>query len=82
MTRLTDLLIGNEEAEILKLSFRGGGVDVNKDFQDLTINDLSRISFVLIRSKYPHGTCPACILSAEVITILTDRAIRNKMDLF
>lgn len=56
-------------------------IDLNKNFKELTIQDLFNISLELIRTEYPFKM-PSCILSAEAINILTQRAKDKNIGLF
>lgn len=55
---------------------------VNKEFQNLTVKDLSNISVVIISSAN-KGRVKNCVLPAEALRILTERAFeRNINDLY
>lgn len=72
MKKLSELLTDIEKEKIKTSAYHRGIIDVNKNMVDLTINELSNISIILIETEY-GDKMPECILSAEAIKILTKR---------
>lgn len=79
MPKLRELLNENEIVFINKNQYVV--VDLDKDFNNITIQELSNIALLLIGSKYGNHIVPKYVLSAEAINILTDRAIERNISL-
>lgn len=72
MTNLSSLLKPSECSEIKR---NHSEAILDKHITDLTIQDLSHISLILIRGEYSDKKLPNCFLSAAAIEILFSRAI-------
>ena len=78
MAKLFELLTENE---IKKLKNYGACIETGTDIKEMTVEQLSNIAFILIETEY-NGKVPECVLSAEAITILTNRAIERSFGIF
>ena len=47
----------------------------------MTIQQLNDIAFIIIESEY-EGKVSGCVLSSEVINILTKRATKKRLSIF
>lgn len=74
--KLSELLTDEEKEKIKSSPYHKAIIDINKNMEDLTVNELSDISIILIKTEYGDKT-PECILSAESIKILTKRKKQN-----
>ena len=81
MAKLSELLREDEHQELKRISSYGTTIDINKEIKELNVAELSRISLMLIESEY-NGVVPDCILSAEAIKILTQRAKEKRVAIF
>lgn len=80
MAILSELLHENEIDQVKKHPENMGNV-LSIEFNKLTVEQLSNIAFMLIRTEYKNHM-PKCILSAEAINILTERAQERNINLF
>lgn len=81
MAQLYELLKESELLEIRLVKYSGGCIDVYQEIKDITIEDLSRLSFMLIKTEY-NSIVPNCVLAAESINILTKRAVELNIPMF
>lgn len=58
-----------------------GGMSLRIDFRQLNVSMLSMIAPILINADC-GGLCPAGAFSATAINLLTDRAIKKKLNLY
>ena len=79
MAKLSELLTEDEISQIKKQSWLN--VDVDTDFADLTIRQISDIASIVIATKN-FGRVRNCVLGAEAIKILTLRSITLNVPLF
>lgn len=83
MAKLHELLTESEGQQISELKTQGNcpPVHLNTEVKHLTVEQLSKIAFILIETE--HGDkLHKCILSAEAVTILTRRAIKIGIGIF
>lgn len=80
MTTLFELLTPEEVAQVTNQK-HGFMPDVLKEFQELTIKELSAIGLLLIGTKYGNKV-PRVIIPAEAIVILTNRARKSGKSLY
>ena len=81
MATLISLLTDSEKDKVNSIEFYGAPIDTLINFKDITIDELSRLAFILIETEY-GGKVPECVLSAEAINILTNRAIERNIKLY
>jgi hypothetical protein len=79
MAKLSELLTENENKELIGAKLYVGYSEM--EVKDLTIQQLSNIAFILMRTEYGEKA-PKCFISAEAINILTRRAIKLKSFIF
>lgn len=81
MAKLHQLLSEPEKKKLSNIKFLGASINTETEVKQMTIEQLSNISFILIETEY-NGKAPECILSAEAISILTRRAIKRNIEIF
>lgn len=81
MALLIDLLTEREIEDIKYLKKNNVGLEVSTEFNKITIQQLSDIAFVLMKTKYKNYV-PNCVITAEAINILTERAQERNINLF
>ena len=81
MAKLFELLTENEIQKLSAIKYYGACIDIGTDIKKMTVEQLSNIAFILIKTEY-NGKVPECVLSAEAINILTKRAIEQNIGIF
>lgn len=81
MVELHELLTDTEKEKLSSIRLHGTAFDTSIEVKYMTIEQLNDIAFVILASEY-EGKVPECVLSSEVINILTKRAIKKKLSIF
>jgi len=83
MATLSELLTEPERENLQLAYFVSQGIDITKDFIDLTTGELSIISTTLMNTEYSGKTPPyESYLCVEALSILMKRAHKLEIDLF
>lgn len=82
MAKLCDLLTKDELIKIKEGNDIFFDINPEIDFRHMSIQQLSDIAFILIKTEYEYDLVPECVLSAKAIEILTNRAIDRRQAIF
>ena len=81
MAKLSQLLTEEEKQAILNHNKHSVDIDLETEFVDLTVKQLSIIAFPLMRSKYGN-IAPASFLPSVACDIIIERSVNNNIPLY
>jgi hypothetical protein len=75
-TKLNEVLTEKEIREVERYP-KNSDIDVNSEIRNLTVDNLSDIAFVLIRSEYGDGIMASGCLPIMALKVIYDRICKN-----